>query len=445
MTPRSGSIRLFKRRWLIALLALALILRLVYSLSLDTRAPYDDQSGDTGWYLDVGYRFIAGEVDVVVPSGPVYLLFAGAWQRLLGQGAEAIVAIRVAQALLSVATVYFVYLLARRLGAGARAGLIAAGIMAVSPVFVLEQAQILTETLYLALVLGGLALTLPAITRLRRSEPVRPGALALAGAVFGLAALTRAVFLLYPVMLAIFLAWIGGRRRARHAVILLVVYAAVVLSWTAYNWVRFREVVIGAQGFTSFAYMGARGWTGPQGLDAQLLEDAPEHAAQDPLLNNRDPALIEGTWRAISSDPLGYAWRRVSELGGAYLQPHGTTLFPGESVKKLARGWLADNRSLAGLIQVLRADWFAPKLALYLFHYATLALGVVGIWLMRRRWPLAAPLAGFIVYLTLIHLVLMVTPRYLFPLEPVFVIFAACALATFWQRRAAQRTARSAG
>lgn len=436
MTPRTVS----ERRWLIALLALALILRLAYALSLDTRAPYDDQGGDTGWYLDVGYRFIAGEVDVVVPSGPVYLLFVGAWQRLLGQGAGAIVAIRVAQALLSVATAYFAYLLARRLGDSARAGLIAAAIMAVSPVFVLEQAQILTETLYLALVLGGLALTLPVITRLRRDEPVRAGTLALAGAVFGLAALTRAIFLLYPVTLAIFLAWIGGRRRNLRAVaLLLVVYTAIVLSWTAYNWVRFREVVIGAQGITSFAYMGARGWTGPQGLDAQLLEDAPEHAEHDPLLNDRDPALVRGTWRAISGDPLGYAWRRVSELGGAYLQPHGTVLFPGASIKELARGWLADDRSLAGLIRVLRADWFAPKLALYLFHYATLTLGFVGIWLTRRRWMLAAPLAGFIVYLTLIHLVLMVTPRYLFPLEPVFVIFAACALAILGRVRRVQR------
>ncbi len=441
MTPLTRS----ERRWLIALLAVALILRVAYSLSLDAREPYTDQGGDARWYLDVGYRFIAGEVGVVVPSGPVYLLFAGAWQRLLGQGAGAILAIRVTQALLSVATVYFAYLIARRLGESARAGLIAAGILAVSPVFVLEQAQILTETLYVALVMGGLALALPVIARLRGMGPVRAGALALAGAVFGLATLTRAVFLLYPVALALFIAWLGGRQSLRAVALLLAVYAAVVLSWTAYNWVRFREVVIGAQGITSFAYMGARGWTGPQGLDAQLLEDAPERASQDPLLNDRDPALVEGTWRAISGDPLGYAWRRVSELGGAYLQPHGTVLFPGESVKELARGWLADGRTFEGLIRVLRADWFAPKLALYLFHYATLALGVAGIWLTRRRWTLAAPLAGFIVYLTLIHLVLMVTPRYLFPLEPIFAIFAACAVAIVWQRREAQRTARSAG
>lgn len=81
MTPLTRS----ERRWLIALLAVALILRVAYSLNLDAREPYTDQGGDARWYLDVGYRFIAGEVGVVVPSGPVYLLFAGAWQRLLGR------------------------------------------------------------------------------------------------------------------------------------------------------------------------------------------------------------------------------------------------------------------------------------------------------------------------------------------------------------------------
>ncbi|NLE51685.1 MAG: glycosyltransferase family 39 protein [Chloroflexi bacterium] len=434
------------RRTLIALLLVALGLRLAYGLSLDPHAPYTDRGGDTWWYLDTGYRFIAGEVPVVVPSGPGYLVFAGFWQRVFGKdSAAAIYAIRIAHALLSTATVYFAYLMARRLSENARAGLFAAAIMTISPVFVLEQAQVLTETLYLALVTGGLALFLAVVARARVGETVSAGTLAVTGAIFGLATLTRAVFLLYPLALAIFLAWLGKRRAVRHAAILLAVYAGVVLSYTAYNLIRFNEFVIGAQGITSFAYMGARGWSGPEGLDAQLLEDVPEHADDDPNLTDRDPALVEGTLRAITADPLGYAWRRVSELGGAYLQPHGTVLFPGESLKELARAWIDEERSLDGLARLVRGDWFAAKLALYLFHGVALVFGALGIWLTRRRWPLTLPLAGFIAYLTLVHLVLMVTPRYLFPLEPVFVVFAACALWMLWLRWRAQRTARSAG
>lgn len=437
---------LTSRRTLIALLILALGLRLAYGLSLDPRAPFTERSGDAWWYLDTGYHLIGGEIDHVIPAGPVYLLFVGFWQRLLGyETPAAIVAIRIAQALLSTATIYFAYRMARRLSGDARAGLIAATILAISPVFVLEQGEILTETLYLALVMGGLALYLAIVAWVRAGEPVRGWTLAAAGAAFGLATLTRAVFLLYPVALAGFLWWIGRRRAARHAAILLAVYTGVVLSYTAYNLIRFNEFVIGAQGITSFVYMGARGWTGPEGLDAQLLEDVPEHAEVDPTLDNRDPALVEGTLRAITGDPLGYAWRRVSELGGAYLQPHGTVLFPGESLKALARDWLDADRSLDGLLRLVRGDWFGAKLALYLCHAGTLLFGGAGIWLTRQRWPLMLPLAGFIAYLTLVHLVLMVTPRYLYPLEPIFVVFAACALLALWERWRAQRTARSAG
>lgn len=437
---------LTKRRILIALLLIALALRLIYALRLDHRAPYTDFGGDAWWYLDTGYHLIGGEIDHVIPAGPVYLLFTGFWQRIFGQNQpEAVAAIRTAQAILSTATIYFAFLLARRLSGDARAGLLAAALMTVSPVFLLEQGTITTETLYMALVAGGLALFLSIVARVRGGEPVRARALVAAGAIFGLATLTRAVFLLYPVALAGFLWWLGRKRTVRHAAILLAVYAGVVLSYTAYNLIRFNEFIIGAQGITSFVYMGARGWSGPEEMDQQLLEDVPEHAEIDPTLEDRDPALIEGTLRAITGDPLGYAWRRVSELGGAYLQPHGTVLFAGESVKDLARRWLTEDRSLDGLIRVVRGDWFGAKLALYLFHYAALILGVAGIWLTRRRWPLMLPLAGFIAYLTLVHLVLMVTPRYLFPLEPIFIVFAACALVIGWQRWRAQRMARNAG
>lgn len=440
--PRSLTVR----RALMALLLIALALRLAYALRLDHNSPYTDFGGDAWWYLDTGYHLIGGEIDHVIPAGPGYLLFTGFWQRVFGQNQpEAVAAIRAAQAILSTATIYFAYLLARRLSGDGRAGLLAAGIMTVSPVFVLEQGTIATETLYMALVTGGLALFLPIVARVRAGEPVSAGTLVAAGAIFALATLTRAVFLLYPVALAVFLAWIGRRRAVRQAAILLAVYAGVVLSYTAYNLVRFNEFVIGAQGITSFIYMGARGWSGPEELDQQLLEDVPEHAEVDPTLEDRDPALVEGTLRAITGDPLGYAWRRVSELGGAYLQPHGTVLFAGESVKDLARRWLSEDRSLDGLVRIVRGDWFGAKLALYLFHYAALILGALGIWLTRRRWPLTIPLAGFIAYLTLVHLALMVTPRYLFPLEPIFIVFAACALVILSQRWRAQRSARSAG
>jgi hypothetical protein len=54
--------------------------------------------------------------------------------------------------------------------------------------------------------------------------------------------------------------------------------------------------------------------------------------------------------------------------------------------------------------------------------------GVVGIWLYRRAWAIALPMIGFIIYVTLVHLVLYALPRYLFPTEVFWWIFAAAAL-----------------
>ena len=44
------------------------------------------------------------------------------------------------------------------------------------------------------------------------------------------------------------------------------------------------------------------------------------------------------------------------------------------------------------------------------------------------RWRLALPLIGFIGYITLAHLVLLATPRYIFPTEVFWLVFAAVAL-----------------
>ena len=127
------------------------------------------------------------------------------------------------------------------------------------------------------------------------------------------------------------------------------------------------------------------------------------------------------TW----TDPLGWIRRRLTELAEAYLQPHGTTFFPGKSLRELAVGWLNGTRSFAELVQ---GDAFWSKLALYLFHYVGLLAGLVGMWRYRHRWRVGLPMLGFIAYLTLVHLFLYALPRYLFPAEIFWWVFAAAAL-----------------
>ncbi|MBN1966287.1 MAG: hypothetical protein JW910_16685, partial [Anaerolineae bacterium] len=290
-----------------------------------------------------------------------------------------------------------------------------------------------TETLYVFLVAAGLWLYLDYVVARPSGASSSWRAPAVAGIVLGVATLTRAVLLLFPVGLALHLVLLRGWRSGlKQAILLLAAYSLLISTWTAYNWVRFHEIVIGAQGFSSFLYMGARGWQGPEATDAQLVEDVPDHAEQDPQLNDRGDAFITGATQAITGDPLGYARRRISELANAYLQPHGTVLFSGESLKAMTRRWITEDRSPRGLFDLVAGDWFFAKLILYIFHFTGLLAGLVGMWLLRRCWQVVLPLIGFILYTTLVHLILMVTPRYIFPLEMFWWIFASAALVAGW-------------
>jgi len=429
------------RRWLAALLVLALALRLIYALSQDQTAPYTQGGGDTSWYLTTGHELVHGQDRAPLSTGPVYLLLIGGWQAVFGRTAAAIVAIRLTQVGLATLTVYFGARLAQALARDRRTGLLAAAVLAISPVFVLETAQILTETLYVFLIAGGLWLYTGGTPDSEQRAGQRLAWAAAVGIVFGAAALTRAVVLLFPLGLAFHLGLRHGwRRGVLLAAALLIAFAATVSTWTIYNLAKWDRLVIGADGFASFLYTGARGWEGPQALDQALNEDVPELSEAEATSPNRADAFLTAARRTITRDPLGYVQRRVSELANAYLQPHGTVLFGGASLKDSARDWITGDRSLDGLIDLTVHDAFWPKLALYIFHFAGLILGALGMWLTRANWRVALPLLGFILYTTLVHLVLLATPRYIFPVELFWWVFAAAALIAIRDAWKARRT-----
>ena len=101
--------------------------------------------------------------------------------------------------------------------------------------------------------------------------------------------------------------------------------------------------------------------------------------------------------------------------------------------------WLTTDRSFSGLLRLTQGDNFWPKLVLYVFHVLGMLAGIIGIWLSRRNWRLALPLIGLIAYFLSAHFILYVIPRYLFPLDMLWWIFAGIALAAL-SRRIPQRT-----
>lgn len=439
-----------RRPGIYMVLTAALILRLLVVVNQDHAAPYRNSGGDSVWYLANGYALVIGMDEGSLtgygsdepypiglrnlPTPPLYLLFIGFWQAVLPPS-EAVLIIRLLQALMGVGVCFFGYRLARLVTDDERAGLIAALLLAVSPAYVVEAGQIATESLFIFLATAGLWLYLeyglPQRNDILPHRASRGLSLLLAAVLLGLATLTRAVLLLFPLALAAHLLLVVGLRRGmRWAALLLLVYGMVVATWTLYNLARWDRWVIGGEGFAAFFFIGAseQGWQGPSAVD-EALQEASSGAAED-----RQQQYSQAAGQIIASDPAGYVRRRISDLVEAVLQPHGTLFYSGKSLRDLALDWLQNDRSLSGLVGLTQGEAFWPKLALYVFHYGLIIFGLVGLWLYRQRWRVMLALASFVFYLLAIHLLLTALPRYLFPGHVVICILAAAAFAHLLHR-----------
>jgi 4-amino-4-deoxy-L-arabinose transferase-like glycosyltransferase len=422
---------LTSHRWLALILVIAFLLRLVFALVQNQTSPYDQGGGDTWWYLDHGYKLVIGTIAGPPPSAPLYLIATGIAQTVFGaESAGAMLFLRLAQVLMGTTTCYFAYRLATAVSGDERPGLLAGSALAVSPVFIIESAQPLTETLYIFLVSGGLL----AYVELVKNQARRGYAgTVLVALLLGLATLTRAVLLAFPLGLAFHLLLVyGWRRGIRLAVVLITVYSLVCSIWTIYNLVRWDYPVIGAQGLSAFLFIGAEGWKPPDQIDQTLAEGAEGQLPTNP--EDQQQLYQNAAAQSIMSDIPGWLARRANALLGAVVQPHGTTFFPGEGLKELTGNWWTHDRTIGGLLRLTGAEQFWPKMAIYMFYYVGLIGGAAGLLINRRKWRVVLPLAGFILYTLLIHFVLDALPRYLFPLNVIWWVFAGTALTVMWDR-----------
>jgi 4-amino-4-deoxy-L-arabinose transferase-like glycosyltransferase len=420
---------LFSRHRMVFLIGLlALVLRL--SLVLILEPSPDLSGGDTPWYMYNGHELVTtGKTPGPLQTAPLYPVLVGVAQVLVpggGSGPSAythaeVQAIRILQSILGAWVCVFVYTLTRHL-LSERAGWLAAVVIALSPATILEAGNLTTEGLFIFLVFGGLALYVLA----QRTPTSR--AFAVAGICFGLAALTRAVFLLFPFGLVLHLFLTDRIHWRRLALVLLASYALTLSTWTVYNLVTWDRLVIGGEGIWGFLYQGATQKASPNELDASL-NITPENADAQ-----RTEALQAGIKDTIRQNPVGWMQHRIKELASAYLQPHNTAALKGKSIRSAAGDWVRHDHSLGGLLDLTRIQSFWPKLLLYVFHFGGLLFGTAGMWVKRREWRRLFPLYALIVYFTGIHVLLLALPRYLFPTYPAFWAFASAMIVIVWDR-----------
>lgn len=429
------------RRAIVAILLLAFGLRLAVVLWLADTVPFSDalyyhMAGEkiaSNW----GFFFDRSQVEYYGKFGwwpPMYPFALGAAYSLFGVNHRIVV---FGQVLLGTVVCWLVYRLGRRCG-GERVGLVAALLVAVDPTYIFMTNLLASENLFVLWLVLGLLLATRA--------PAQPRALAGAGALFGLGALTRAIGLLVPVVVAL---WSRARAATRlrwltGATWMLAGCALVIVPWTLRN-----AVVAGSPALVCFGgglnfYFGHNA----AGIGYRDLAETP--MAQLTTQAEIDRRGYRLGFEYIAAKPLAFfaraAQKTAALFGSPGYAPHGNSaiLLPdgwqtdpvkGRIAAEMRARQRAKNRWLDGLFTRLAAA-----------HSYILLAGAVGALLLWRR--LTAELR-LMVYLCLgwigAHAVFWAQPRFRYPMEILLSVLAAGALMAIPELRAAPSRGAAAG
>lgn len=225
---------------IIAILLVSLWIRLDYIAKLEVTPISDMQDYDQrALRLVEEGTFVTGERHGATYRAPGYVMFLASLYELFGHKYRLVYGV---QALLSVATLYAIYLIGRRLFE-AKVALLALLLAALYLPFIGYSGVLLTESLFLFLFLYAL------YSFLCGAEEGRVGWFLLAGGLFGLAALTRSIALLLPALCLIWLFWQRKTWRLPratwlHLCLMVLVMMLVITPWTIRNYAEQREWVL---------------------------------------------------------------------------------------------------------------------------------------------------------------------------------------------------------
>ncbi len=405
---------LSQKLWLVLLVALALRLAFVLLIfpALDARlgGAYAARGIDSDNYLVIANSFFVAKY-TDVERAPLYPAFLAA---ILALFYHSTVAVQVAQAILDSSTVALLWLIGRRIAPDRSIAAWACWLYAFYPlawwrcVFINKEIlQTFTVALFVLSFLSVISKSFD-YKCLDSTSPKRPSPLTLllscflCGVMLGVVNLVKPIFLLLPLVLAI---WVWrGRKRILHAPVvigtLLVGMLVVIAPWTIRNHRvanAFVPVATERGGITMFIgnYYPSRGmWEGEHKYLWQNEVDriAKEHAGANPI--EMDRIYFRATLANIASHPLQFA-----------------ELF----IRKAWRFWFTNASE--------RLRWLV-----LLVQLTFLGLAVAG--LFKRGFDAVAALFFFLLvgYVWLLHAAIYADARFSLPLMPYVMLFAAVTL-----------------
>jgi 4-amino-4-deoxy-L-arabinose transferase-like glycosyltransferase len=298
-------------------------------------------------------------------------------------------------------------------GWGRRLAVVAMVIAAVYPPLWLDGSGLQYEVLLVTLDCLALAAGIVASRR-----PERPGWLVLTGVLIGLGVLTRetAAFLLVPI--AVLLWRLSGRAALGRIALLVAVSVAVVAPWTIRNLVRLHAFVPVSSDL-GFAVEGTYNTTAAHDQASPTLWIPPY----------QDPSSAKVFTRGRSEVSLEDALQRMAVR---YVEDHPT--YPAKvvvwnTIRMFGLRGFRDDLTAAPYIPYDRGLTKVADLAFYLVGLAAVA-GAFTAAARSAPWPVwLAPAILFVVIVLVSGNI-----RYRAPLEPFFVILAAAAALTLFDR-----------
>jgi hypothetical protein len=414
------------RRWWLALGAIVVAAfgaRLAYVVVVGPRTGlgadatwYLLQAGTIGGghgYLDPAAFYERGEAVATANFPPLWPAFLGGVEAL-GLGTER--AYRLVGAVLGTVTVALTGILGRRLG-GPVVGLVAAALVAASPLLIASDGSLMAESLYGVLLLAAVLVAYAALDRPSLARLAALGAL-------GAAAMLARSDGVAAVVLLVAATAVGApearwSRRLALGGASLGVVVVLLTPWTIRNAVRLDEPVL----------LSTNSGSVLEGANCASTYGGERLGAWDPacVVETRRPGRTEAEWTAAAQDRgIDYAVEHIERL----------PLVGAARVLRTFGLWEPTSAARLEAVETRHERW---QLVGWAYGLVTLALAVPGAVALRRRgvdlWPLAAVVGGT----ALAALVALGNQRFRMAVEPVLAIAAATAIASLLARRQSAR------
>jgi len=378
---------------LLIIFLVALALRLGYALP----QPETNWDEDENVYLTIARNLVEGDGLILTPYRkaafpPLYPLFLAG---LLRTGVPIFPAARVIQSILGAVSCLLLMGIGRMAfqegdeNNGIYVGLVSAGLMAVYPVLVFYSARLMTETIFIFLILMSIFSLLKSLWSSHRF-----GWLGFGGAMMGLGVLCRPTLLPFSGLVIIWLVIspLDNKRIIKSILFLCVPLILVILPWTVRNYRVLGEIVpVTSSGGANLYLANNISSTGGTTGYRELMKAGVFHLGED-------------------EDEIEYNLY-YRDKAFAFIKKN-----PGQFIRL----------SFKRLLWFYHLDYhYRGNLFLVILFHLLLVLAIIGAWLSRYHWRKTILLGMVILNFTVVHMIFLPEGRYRLPVVPFLIAFAA--------------------